>query len=449
MKKTFISVVYDRKKKACKTGIGKVELSVYLSREERKYITIKSCNPIEWQQFSKSKELASEISLYENIILNMVRCEEALTIANLDRHLGKAPDSEKRQDQARRKRLNSSMGFIEFIKEEMEKEGLSKGTLIRRKVVIDALERYGHLNSFADLTSQNVKGFDDFLRKEDKTRTESCLNNYHKVVKKYSRLAFEMDYVVKNPYKSPLCHFKRGESKQRRPLTEEELASLIALKDLPLGEEHARDLFIFSAYTGLAYGDTQIFDYKMMTETIDDKVFIDGSRIKNGHSYFTPILPPALAVLVKYDYKLPKMSNQDLNRFLHVLESRAGITKPITSHVARHTFACLILNYDTPIEDLARMMGHFNIRTTQIYAKISKKNVLKHTDKVIELINGKMEKQTDSTKHRGRPKKQSVSVNASPAEPKHPVHDIPPTKVAAPLDNDGISFGWGYSYTYS
>lgn len=378
MEKKFVSVVFDRRNQVEKLGYGKVDVCVYLRREERKFITLRDCTPIEWKKYQQSKELRMELAVYQNIAENMQKCGEEMTVENLNRHLGITPKKENTKQQERRQRMSSPRGFLDFIEEEMAKENLQEGTLKRRRVVVSALERYDNLNRFADVTPENVKGFDEFLRDEDRSRTEVALNNYHKVVRKYSRLAYQLDYIPKNPYESPLCKFKRGECKERKPLTEDELLKVYKLKGLTGGEEHARDLFIFSAFTGLAYADNQNFNFEEMTVKLGKTYYIDGERLKNGHSFFTPILPPAMAILKKYDFELPKMTNQKMNQFLHLVEARAELRKPMTSHVARHSFATMVLNQDIPIEDLAKMMGHTNITTTRIYAKIQTKTIERH-----------------------------------------------------------------------
>ena len=389
MTKESITVVYDRKKKVETTGRGKVELSIYLAKGERKYVTIKECSPVEWRTYRQSRELHVEVLVYKGIAENMQKCGEEMTIENYNRHLGITPKKKETKQQERHKRMSSPRGFLDFIEEEMAKENLQEGTLKRRRVVVSALERYDNLNRFADVTPENVKGFDEFLRKEDKTRTDVALNNYHKVVKKYSRLAYQLDYIPKNPYESPLCKFKRGECKERKPLTEDELLKVYKLTDLTGGEEHARDLFIFSAFTGLAYADNQNFDFEEMTVKLGKTYYIDGERLKNGHSFFTPILPPAMAILKKYDFELPKMSNQKMNQFLHLVQARAKLRKPMTSHVARHSFATMVLNQDLPIEDLAKMMGHTNITTTRIYAKIQTKTIERHAANMAKSMSAK------------------------------------------------------------
>ena len=67
-----------------------------------------------------------------------------------------------------------------------------------------------------------------------------------------------------------------------------------------------------------------------------------------------------------------------MNQFLHLVEARADLNKPMTTHVARHSFATLALNHDTPMEDVAKMMGHTDIATTKIYAKLQNKTIERH-----------------------------------------------------------------------
>ena len=150
--------------------------------------------------------------------------------------------------------------------------------------------------------------------------------------------------------------------------------------------DKVRDLFVFSAYTGLAYCDVQAFDFEKMTEQQGKLYYIDGSRIKTASKFFTPILGPAMEVLKKYKFVLPKISNQKANDFLHLIETALKLNKPLTFHVARHSFATLALAHDIPIENVSRMLGHKNIRTTQIYAKVLKTTIERHAENLQRAI---------------------------------------------------------------
>lgn len=372
MTHSFVSVVFDRKKNVEKKGIGKVELQVRLTRTCRKYIVVGECTPIQWKKYQKSKELQTERLRYEQIVSAMVCLNEDMTLENLNKHLGienkpKAPKEEKEVNY-----LNES--FLDFMRDEIAKERTKDSTKRQKLVALDALTRWGKIKTFADLTPAKLKAWDEWLR-EDGTRSDPAVHNYHKRTKPYVRLAYEKGIIEKEPYS--MCHFPRGKCKERRPLTEQELKRLREV-ELPDKEARVRDLFIFAAYTGLAFCDVMEFNFKTMTEQSGDMYFIDGSRLKTGTTFFTPILPPAMEVLERYNYKLPKISNQKANDYLHLIESRLGINKSITFHVARHSFATLSLSHDVPIEKVARMLGHTDIKTTQIYAKILKTTVEKH-----------------------------------------------------------------------
>lgn len=385
MIKNYVSPVFDRKKTVAKKGYGKVEMLICLSRTIKKYIVVKTCNELEWHTYHHSSELKAKVKMYNDICIRMEDRGEEMTIENLNKYLG--IDNERKKEKELKEKLSSATGFIEFMKEQMNKETLVEGTKKHKASIIQAIEDFGKLCRFADLTPKNVKEFDESLRTEvlenGKYRTETTVNNYHKVLRKYAKLAYEYDFIAKNPYDSPLCKFKRGVCAERKPLSEAELKRIRELEITCDKLGKARDLFIFSAYTGLAYIDAQSFDFKKMTEKLGDTYYIDGERVKTGESYFTPILPPAMDVLKKYGFKLPKISNQKLNDYLHVIEAQAKISKKLTSHVARHSFATLALSHDVPIEKVAKMMGHAEIKTTQIYAKVMKDSIEKNTQALI------------------------------------------------------------------
>lgn len=72
---------------------------------------------------------------------------------------------------------------------------------------------------------------------------------------------------------------------------------------------------------------------------------------------------------------LPVITNQKMNAYLKEIADLARIEKHLTTHLARHTFASLSLSNHVPIESISKMLGHSDIRTTQIYAKTQDKTV--------------------------------------------------------------------------
>ena len=383
MNKKCISVVFDRKKRVPEKGVGNVELLIYFSRTQKKYLVIKQCTESEWKMYQNSKSLANEISVYNSIIAAMQYDGDEMTISNFNARLG--IDNSSKEQVSKSKLISSPTSFLDFFLREMNLEHISAGTRRRKDVVYRSLQEWGMMNRFPQVNESSVRAFDTWLHKSGE-RTAVTIHNYHKTLKIYTRAAYEQGFIKSNPYESSSCRFERGRSKERNPLTEEELLRVRNLNGLGPKLDRARDIFVFCAYTGLSYVDSQSFDFFSMAEKHDDMYFIDGKRCKTGSCFFTPILPPALDVLMKYKFQLPQISNQKLNDYLHLIERLAGLRKPMTTHIARHSFATLVLSYDIPIENLARMLGHTNIKTTQIYAKILKTTIERHSRNLCDLI---------------------------------------------------------------
>lgn len=362
-----VTVIFDRLGNATKTGRGKVEIRVYLNRNVRKYIVVGETTKNGWKTYQNSQDLRAQVEHYEEIVRAMKLLGEDMTIENFNFHV----DGEK-AEKATENPLNRS--FIEFIEGEMKREKIREGTKRHKKHVIETLECFGKIKTFGDLTPANIRAFDRWLH-DTGERTDVTVWGYHKRVKKYTRILKLNELIAQDPY--DLCNFSRGHSKVRTPLNEEELLAMrkVKLKDKL---DRVRDLFIFAAYTGLAYADVQRFDFKNMTQKIGKMYYIDSTRLKTGTAFYTPILKPAMDVLKKYKYKLPKITNQKANEYLHVIEVILGIKKSLTFHLARHSFATLALAHDVPVEDVARMLGHTDIKTTQIYAKILNTTIERH-----------------------------------------------------------------------
>lgn len=377
MAKQAVKLVFDRRKRVEATGKGNVEFIIQLSRLAVKKIIVDSMTPEEWESYKNAPFLKKEMENYQRIVNAMQLLGEEMTVENFNKHIGvdtpvrntSKKKSKESVAETKDERINES--FLDFMHDAIVKEKSAATTKRQKFVALDALRRWGGIVTFADISIKKLREYDAWLR-EDGTRTDVAVNNYHKRTKMYVRQAYEKGIIDKDYYS--MVHFPRGKCKERNPLTEAELMKLRTV-ELPQREARVRDLFIFSAYTGLAFCDAQAFDFFTMTEQRGDMFYIDGSRMKTGTKFYTPILPPAMEVLKRYNFELPKISNQKGNDYLRIVKSIAGIRKPLTFHVARHSFATLSLSHDVPIEKVARMLGHTDIKTTQIYAKILKSTI--------------------------------------------------------------------------
>ena len=170
---------------------------------------------------------------------------------------------------------------------------------------------------------------------------------------------------------------KRSERVQKY-LTADELHRLMTT---PLHHPtlyQTRDLFLFSCYTGIPYGDMCRLSEDDLEIAEDGEVWIKTTRKKTKIDYELPLLDIPLHILDKYrgiapeGKLLPMYGNTTLNRALKRIASICGIEKRLVFHCGRHTYATEItLSQGVPLETVSKMLGHTRIDTTQIYAKVT------------------------------------------------------------------------------
>ncbi len=193
--------------------------------------------------------------------------------------------------------------------------------------------------------------------------------------KKIIRQAYTNGWIDRDPF----YNFKlRPKSIDKEFLSKEEINALMERQFSISRLEQVRDVFIFSCYTGLAYIDVAKLTASDIVIGIDGKRWIKIKRTKTKSLSSIPLLPIAERIIAKYssipcdkDQLLPVYSNQKTNGYLKEIADLCGITKKLTFHVARHTFATTItLSNGVPIESVSKMLGHKSLKTTQHYAKI-------------------------------------------------------------------------------
>jgi site-specific recombinase XerD len=161
----------------------------------------------------------------------------------------------------------------------------------------------------------------------------------------------------------------------RQFLTSGELESLTDLELDDPDLDRKRDIFLFACYTGLAYTDLKGLRSQHIEPDADGTWYIRKSRQKTGEESIIPLLAPAIRILKKYsitgnirDFKWYVSTNQKMNLGLKYITKRAGFSKVMHMHMARHTFATTVtLSNGVPIESVSKMLGHANIKQTQHY----------------------------------------------------------------------------------
>ena len=364
--------VFDRKKVATKEKKGLVQIEV-CSERKRKWIgTGVKVYADQWDD--KRKVSARPDSLDLNMKLDLMMSNILEYVNSLIRR--KVPFDFESLD-VFLKNSSESDSFIDFIvRRTDERKDRAEGTIKHYRTLVKVLEDFGRINYFHDLTRSNITMFDDYLR--SKGIKDTTVYGYHKNMKAYINEAIRFGIISENPYVG--LKINRGKSDKRKYLTYEEMRRMERCRITDPSVNRVRDLFLFQCYTGLAYSDLYKFDFASDVERRGNKFIIADRRVKTNEDYFIVLLSPAMEILRKYDFDLPVISNQKYNDYLKVAASFAKIDKNLTTHCARHTFAVFALNNGVPMEVVSKMLGHTNIKTTQIYAKVLNTEVEKGFD---------------------------------------------------------------------
>lgn len=243
--------------------------------------------------------------------------------------------------------------------------------------------------AFGQLTEQFIHDYQTFVT-EEKGYAIDTVRHYLAILKKICRLAYKKRYSEK-------CHFQhfalpRQSERTPRALSRESFERIRDVEIPPYRKTHilARDLFLFACYTGVSYADVvSITDENLYTDE-SGALWLKYRRKKNEHRASVKLLPEALALLERYkdetrETLFPIIHHPNMKRHMKALAALAGIKDNLCYHQARHSFASLItLEAGVPIETISRMLGHSDISTTQVYARVSPKKLFEDMDKFIK-----------------------------------------------------------------
>ena len=202
-----------------------------------------------------------------------------------------------------------------------------------------------------------------------------------KAVKKITNRALTNEWITRNPFAGI-----KVRTVQTNP-------TFLSLEELHLIYKHkfvgildvVRDMFVMSAFTGLAFIDISNLRKEHVVEDNDGNTWIRKPRQKTEIVQNIPLLDIPKAILKKYADNpkaiergtlLPVPCNQVMNRYLKEIGNLCGIEKVLTTHVARHTYATVCLSQGVRIENVSKMLGHTSIKMTQHYARVLDSSIL-------------------------------------------------------------------------
>ena len=257
--------------------------------------------------------------------------------------------------------------------------------LIRQKYGKDDLP-------LAEVNGELVRAFEFYLKTEKECQQNTVIR-YMKCLKKITNLALANEWIAKDPFIGIKFHEKEV---IREFLTMDELLTIYH-KEFPLERiTVVRDVFIFAAFTGLAFIDVQQLSPEHIVKDNNGNLWIRKPRQKTKNMCNIPLLDIPLEILRKYaDYPaskkkgalLPVPCNQKMNSYLEEIADLCQIKKNLTTHTARHSYATSVcLANGVSIENVAKMLGHSNIKMTQHYARVLDSSILKDMNNVRDVL---------------------------------------------------------------
>ena len=230
-----------------------------------------------------------------------------------------------------------------------------------------------------EINGEFVRAFEFYLKTEKECQQNTVIR-YMKCLKKITNLALANEWIAKDPFIGIKFHEKEV---IREFLTLEELQTIYQKEFTVERIVLVRDIFIFAAFTGLAFIDVQQLSPEQKTKNMCN----------------IPLLDIPQEILKKYENHpfrhkkgtlLPVPCNQKMNSYLKEIADLCNIQKKLTTHTARHSYATSVcLANGVSIENVAKMLGHSNIKMTQHYAKVLDRSIMKDMRNVARALSKK------------------------------------------------------------
>lgn len=380
MKKFIYRFVYNRKNKLNREQAALLQIEVYYRGKRKYFSTNLYLRPNQWDEKRKrikrhpnavelNKRIQEYLARIEQIELDLWRRERIVSLEML------------------KKALNNHYGqeqFVPFFLSEVLRADIKESTRCNHLTTWKKLKEYNKDLLFEELDYQFLLDFEEFLyRSGCKTNT---VGKHMRQLKRYVNVAINKGYG--NWLDSDMFMKYRIKSKdiQHQFLMPEELKKLedLCLSSKSFKAQQVLDAFLFCTYTGLRYSDFCNLNRDSFTSR-EDGLWLILRTIKTDAEVHLPLHllfnGKAIAILERYFTDLDQFfhlpGNSNVNKQLARLTHMAGIKKKVTFHVARHTNATLLVYYGVNITTVQKLLGHKNVRTTEVYAEILDKTIVR------------------------------------------------------------------------
>lgn len=390
MRSTFSILFYINRNKIKADGTTSVLCRITIDGKNTVLTTGVHCLPEEWnatkgetgniQSNNRLAKLRQQVEQnYEKVLkeTGMVSTEllkNAITqVNNVPTSLLQAGEEERERLRIRSVEINSTSSYRQSktTQRNIQEFLLTQG--MKDIVFTDITEEFGH-------------AFKLFLK--SKSYTSSHINHCLTWLNRLIYIAVDRELLRYNPI-SDVPYEKKSAPKLLH-ISRSELKAIMERPMRDKFQELTRRAFIFSAFTALSYVDVKALYPRHIKETAEGRRYIRINRKKTEVEAFIPLHPVAEQILSLYNttddtkpiFPLP---NRDMLWFyITEIGFLANVKGNLSYHQSRHTFGTLLLSAGIPIESISKMMGHTNISTTQVYAKVTDRKISEDMDKLIE-----------------------------------------------------------------
>jgi site-specific recombinase XerD len=391
LKQSFSILIWPVKYRI-KNGKAPLSVRITINGQRSEIAAHRDIAPTLWdskaQRVKGNTEEAKSINAHLETIKGSLRLHESRLIASGKTITAELLKNEYLGVRPNRKTICQVFEFhLQKYKERVAAGNKAPATLNKYGYTFDKLKAFLKYNyKVSDMFLEDIQrsfahDLEHYLSIVEKLENNTVMK-YIRQIKTVLKMAVEMGWLSADPTAGYRLSFNEKEPLR---LEMEELNALASKEISVTRLAEARDCYVFMCYTGYAYEDAHGLGPENIFIGIDGNKWITKDRQKNDNAECVPLLPISMEIIERYKTSpycqaynklLPVRSNQRFNGYLKELAAICGINKELTTHTARHTFATTVtLENDVPIETVSRMLGHRSIKTTQRYARVTRKKI--------------------------------------------------------------------------
>ena len=393
MRSTFKILFYINRQKTKADGQTAIFCRVTIDGRSVVMTTGEECLPAEWnsrQGITGEKKINQRLAAFRELVektyAEMLTKDGVVSAELLKNRLqgtAAAPTTLLAMSEAELQSVKACVG-------RSRSEGTYRNHTYSDKMLREWIESKGQKDMPIDAVTDGM--FEEFRFYLKKRFTAKTVNRDLCWLSRLMYRAVSKRIIRYNPFEG--ATYEKVERKIRF-LEKSDVAKLMALKVNDRDAEQARQMFLFSCFTGLAIADMERLKFSHIQTSADGRRYIRKERQKTKVEFVVPLHPIVEEILSRCREEQTVKEKGDglvfpcdcsrsaMNNKLSTVGLACGIRQRLSFHMARHTFGTLSLSAGIPIESIAKMMGHASISSTQIYAQVTDKKISEGMDKLI------------------------------------------------------------------